>query len=160
MKSQIIIPAMVICLIAVAHSASTQDSDNFDKGIEAFVRLTYWLWDPDPKIIKQEKIKIEKEGVLYSHRVILSLNYMMPGITQLELLVQIRNDQIAEVAVYENGHRRGWIGPALLGSTDDATLAISGDIVHETWTFHNGPWEHYHVVISENGNQSIHHILH
>jgi hypothetical protein len=81
----------------------------------------------------------------------------MPGTTNLELLIQIRKDQIARVEVYEAGLRKSVFKPKIIGFADNATITVGGTyVIQETWTYGDplAQWNHYYLVSSENGIQT------
>lgn len=96
--------------------------------IEAFIRLGYWLQDPDLTVVTQEKVSIEKDIYKMNHRAIIKMQRKNRDLEVLELLIMFNDIKIKKVKVYKDG--KPVHSPPLLHGygLDEVNLVIGGDV--------------------------------
>lgn len=94
--------------------------------IEAFIRLNYWLKDPNLTIITQEEVSIEREKYTLNHRAVIHMQDQKENMEEIELLIWFRDDEIKLVEIYKDGKPQH--SPLLRFShyTDEIILELSG----------------------------------
>lgn len=82
--------------------------------VEAFLRLAYWLDDPNLRILRQGKTPIAGDGYTLNHRALIVKKRTTGSSDTLQLKLRINNKEIKEVTEYRGLQPVGKILPAQL----------------------------------------------